>query len=124
MVLSHGNAIVESGFSVNESLLVENLYDESLIAQRIVTDAIKSAGGVLKVTIEKEMIKNTKMAYSRYNQVLEDKRQENIAAVAEEASKKRKAQEMTQLQKDLTSLDDEHRAKRAALELRLESLRK
>ena len=34
MVLSHGQATVERGFSVKGKLLVENLHMESLIAQR------------------------------------------------------------------------------------------
>ena len=38
--LSHGNASVESGFSVNESILVENMSKRSLIGQRLVIDAI------------------------------------------------------------------------------------
>ena len=37
-ILSHGQAQVERGFSVNSQLLVDNLHDESLIAQRIVSD--------------------------------------------------------------------------------------
>ena len=38
LILSHGQAQVERGFSVNSQLLVDNLHDESLIAQRIVSD--------------------------------------------------------------------------------------
>jgi len=39
LVLSHGNAAVESGFSVNGDMLVENLHEASLVAQRIVYDS-------------------------------------------------------------------------------------
>lgn len=49
LILSHGNATVESGFSINEDLLVENLRHHSIINQRIVYDYIKSEGGLLKV---------------------------------------------------------------------------
>jgi len=31
LVLSHGNAAVESGFSINEEMLVENAYEDSLV---------------------------------------------------------------------------------------------
>lgn len=41
ITLSHGQASVERGFSVNKSLLVENLAPKSLIAQRIVYDHMK-----------------------------------------------------------------------------------
>lgn len=37
--------MVETGFSVNKELLVENLTERSLIAQRIVHDSIQNAGG-------------------------------------------------------------------------------
>uniref|UniRef100_A0A915JXD8 Uncharacterized protein n=1 Tax=Romanomermis culicivorax TaxID=13658 RepID=A0A915JXD8_ROMCU len=40
LILSHGNATVESGFIVNEDLLVENLQEKSIIAQRLVYDFV------------------------------------------------------------------------------------
>ncbi|KAJ8677143.1 hypothetical protein QAD02_012930 [Eretmocerus hayati] len=47
--LSHGNAWIERGFSVNEECLVENLHEDSLIAQRIVYDSLQSIGGIQKI---------------------------------------------------------------------------
>ena len=38
LVLSHGQAAVELGFSLNDKLLVENMKPESLIAQRCIKD--------------------------------------------------------------------------------------
>ena len=46
LTFSHGNADVESGFSVNEALLADNLKEESLINLRIVNDAIAYYGSV------------------------------------------------------------------------------
>jgi len=40
LMLSHGQASVESGFSVNEELLIENMEEETIVAQRIVFDAV------------------------------------------------------------------------------------
>ena len=40
LVLSHRNAVVESGFSINSDVLVENLKEESVVAQRQVFDGI------------------------------------------------------------------------------------
>ena len=57
-ILSHGNARVESGFSVNADVLVENLKEESLIAQR------RASGGVLNVNI-----KNVMLTYARQSQL-------------------------------------------------------
>ena len=42
LCLSHGQASVERGFSVHSDLLVENMHEDSLIAQRIVQDHVKS----------------------------------------------------------------------------------
>lgn len=42
MVLSHGNANVERGFSINSECLIDNLKEETLIAQRVVYDKMKS----------------------------------------------------------------------------------
>ena len=44
LILSHGQATVESGFSVNKEILVENQLAETLVAQRRVYDAVKHAG--------------------------------------------------------------------------------
>ncbi|KAJ8887188.1 hypothetical protein PR048_013403 [Dryococelus australis] len=55
-MLSHGNVSIESGFSVNKSLLVENLSEESLVAQRIICDTVKSMGDVEEVTITRSIL--------------------------------------------------------------------
>ena len=59
-ILSHGNATIESGFSINSDVLVENLLEKSVVAQRQVYDGIHHSGGVLKVDITKFMIKKCK----------------------------------------------------------------
>ena len=41
LMLSHGQASVESGFSVNEELLIENMEEETIVAQRNVFDAVR-----------------------------------------------------------------------------------
>lgn len=126
IILSHGNAVVESGFSINESLLVENLHDQSLIAQRIVTDAIKAAGGVRRVDIDKEMIRHVRNSSSRYKQALEDRRQLETEESARAATRKRKAQEISRLEKELDGIeriDNETRKKRAAIEAQIASLK-
>ena len=47
LILSHGIARVESGFSINKSLLQENMKNASLVAQRIVIDVIQHNSGYL-----------------------------------------------------------------------------
>ncbi|GBN24995.1 hypothetical protein AVEN_64573-1 [Araneus ventricosus] len=55
-IFSHGNASVERGFSVNKTMLVENLKEQSLINQRRAYDGIKFLGGVENVSITKRML--------------------------------------------------------------------
>ena len=55
-ILSHGNASVESGFSINGEMLVENLCGDSLIAQHQVYDAVLAAGGITAVKVDKSML--------------------------------------------------------------------
>ena len=53
LILSHGNARVESGFSINKSLLQENMKNEALVA---VFDGIQHDSGYLKVNISQDML--------------------------------------------------------------------
>jgi hypothetical protein len=47
-LLSHEQASVEKGRSVNKEVSVEHLAETSLIAQRTIVDHISSVGGFLK----------------------------------------------------------------------------
>jgi hypothetical protein len=58
---------VESGFSVKAEFLVKNLREESLIPQRRVYDSIKSAGGVLNISINKDLLQMARGTRSRYD---------------------------------------------------------
>ena len=66
LILSHGNAQVESGFSINGDILSENLQKESVVAQRQVYDRIHNQGGVLNVDITKEIMRSVRVSHSRY----------------------------------------------------------
>ena len=69
--------------SVNGDMLVENLHEASLVAQWILYDSISSAGGVLKVAIDKRMLQHVRGVRSRYEQAMEAHK----AAQAEEETK-------------------------------------
>lgn len=56
LVLSHGQASVERGFSINKELIVENQKELSLVAQRLIVDHVRSVGGVSNVAITKELL--------------------------------------------------------------------
>ncbi|GBN53932.1 hypothetical protein AVEN_155137-1 [Araneus ventricosus] len=65
-IFSHGNASVERGFSVNKTMLVENLKKRSLINRRRAYDGIKSLGGVENVSITKRMLLAVRGAKHRH----------------------------------------------------------
>ena len=69
-VLLHGNASVESGFSVNGEMLVGNLHAESLVAQHELYDGVLAAGGVTTVEVDKSMLQHVRGAHSRYQESL------------------------------------------------------
>ena len=72
---SHGNACVQSGFSVNTDMLVENLKEESLVAQRRVYDSIVASGGVLNVNITSGMLTYARQSHSRCQECLKQQRE-------------------------------------------------
>jgi hypothetical protein len=78
LILSHGNATVEGGVSINGDMLVENLHEESLVAQRTVYDAVQSAGGVSSIQIDKTLLSFVRGSHARYLQALERKRQSAV----------------------------------------------
>ncbi|KAG8198417.1 hypothetical protein JTE90_021658 [Oedothorax gibbosus] len=61
LTFSHGNASVESGFSINKDMLVENLHETSLIALRTVYDGVKSNGGIENVKIIEELMNHSRI---------------------------------------------------------------
>lgn len=75
LVLSHGQAAVERGFSVNKEVEVKNLQAKSLVAQSLVCDYVTSCGGVLEVPLTKELLQSVQRSRQRYSIYLEEQRQ-------------------------------------------------
>lgn len=91
LLLSHGQATVESGFSVNKSIEVENLKENSYVSKRRIKDFIKFSGGLTKVVMTQELLQSAGSARQRYVQYLEEnKKQKELDC---NALKKRKLQE-------------------------------
>ena len=96
MIFSNGQASVESGFSVNSLIMVENLHEESLVAQRLVYDSINSLGGIKKIDsipINSKMLKSVKDANSHYKVALEKRKKADKKENEKYLARKRK-QEM------------------------------
>lgn len=88
LLLSHGQASVERGFSINKNLIIENLSEESLIAKRIIADYIISVGGIENVLITKELLVSCAGARQKYLTYLDDQKRNKIKPVASEKRKK------------------------------------
>lgn len=77
--LSHGQAQVESGFSINKDVTVENMHEDSVVAQRQVYDAVYHLGGYLKVDIDSAMMSHFRTAYSSYEEAQKKKKSTQTA---------------------------------------------
>ena len=73
LILSHGQGRVESGFSINEQMLLENMQEDSIVAQRMVYEG-SLQGGASKVDINRTMLKYVKQAKSKQMFALEENR--------------------------------------------------
>ncbi|CAH3122844.1 unnamed protein product [Pocillopora meandrina] len=56
LCLSHGQASVERGFSVNRQLMIENMKETTFVAQRTIHDHILSIDGFHKLVISNEFL--------------------------------------------------------------------
>ncbi|KAK9976445.1 hypothetical protein ABG768_021650 [Culter alburnus] len=79
LLLSHGQATVERGFSVNKEVETCNLLDESLEALRLICDKVIGCGGILKVPLTKELLASAASARSHYRLYLENERKKESA---------------------------------------------
>ena len=66
LVMSHGQASVERGFSENKQAMEVNQKGDSLIARRRIKDHIRYVGGVENVVISEGIMKSCTRARSRY----------------------------------------------------------
>lgn len=108
LVMFHGQASVERGFSVNKEVEVENLKERSLVAQRHIIDHIRAVGGVCKVQITKELLISAAGARQKYCAYLDEQKRER--------SRKTLAMKRKSLMEEL---DELKKKKRRELELRL-----
>ena len=71
LTLSHWQTDVERGFSLNDKLLVKNMQEHSLIAQRVMKVDMLSVGYLLNnVPITRDLIKSVNDSCSMYKIVL------------------------------------------------------
>lgn len=104
LTLSHGQASVERGFSLNKEIVVENLKEESLVALRLVCDELKSVD-LHEVPITKELLSYARSARMRYQNYLDDQKKKKNE---EEKTKKRtlKTEKLKSMKKRKLNLEN------------------
>jgi len=112
LVLSHGQAAVERGFSVNKPAEEVHLQRDTFVANRIICDYVNYVGGIDQVDVTfKELLLSATSARQKYNLYLDECKKK---AEAEQSDKKRKAmsdqieelkKKKERLQQDISLLD-------------------
>ena len=90
VILSLANVGVESGFSANEEIVVENMSEGSLVARRLVFDDVMNEGGISNVDVNRNELKFVNNAHSEYVKQLE--KQSDKLQVRKKELKKEKSQ--------------------------------
>ena len=112
LVLSHGQAQVERGFSTSKELMDINMKQRTLVAKRAIVDYVQHIGGVEKVNINKSMIMAAACARSSYRAYLD----EQVEAKKKATAKRKRESEADEL--------DKLKTKKARLEQDVKTLEK
>ena len=99
LILSHVQATFERSFSINSHVAVENLKEESLVAQRIVHDAITTAGGVCQMPVTKSMLSYAQGARQKYMAYLEAEKEKVLKQNIEQSFNSKRKHECEEAEK-------------------------
>ena len=106
LTLSHGQADVERGFSVNDKLLVENMQEQSLISQRIVKHHMLYSGyKPHNIPISRDLIKIVDNSCSLFKIAFKEKREQSKKNEKNEKHDNLN-EELSQLNHKKTSLEE------------------
>lgn len=126
LCISHGNATPERGFSINKAVLDHrtSLDEETIIALRIVKEAILLYGGILKIPITRKLLTFARNSHAAYEVFLENKRKIEEESQKENPKKRKKnskTEEKNEKRAKLVSIENsiamEEKKKKAAVQL-------
>ena len=87
LLLSHGQATIERGFSVNKEVESYNLQADTFTARRIICDHVNAVGGIFNVDVaNKQLQVSASAARQKYLAHLEDQKKQKT----KQAGRKRK----------------------------------
>ena len=107
LILSHGQASVEKGFSINRQVVVENLKERSFIAQRTIHDHLLHVGGLDALIVDKPLLSAAASGRRKYTEYLQRQRADKAKAAK---GVKRKA-----LSDDITALEKRQKIVQSAM---------
>ncbi|XP_043473844.1 uncharacterized protein LOC122505991 [Leptopilina heterotoma] len=122
LLLSHGNAFVERGFSVNKEMVIENQKKSSLIALRQVYDGIVAEGGLTNVSITSKMIDRVQFSRRDYMDALKKEKKQTANDREEDLKKKSLSEKLKDLQEKKRSIALEHKTKTDSINDEIEAL--
>ncbi|KAJ8881890.1 hypothetical protein PR048_018376 [Dryococelus australis] len=76
LILFHANGAVEHSFSINKQCLVENLLEDSLVAQRSIYDAVISAGSAKRMFKKKRVAEEIRVSELKKRNILQHGKEE------------------------------------------------
>ena len=123
LVLFHGNAAVERGFSINKYCLAENLHEESLIARRLVCDAVTTAGRPEKMDITNDMLLSCKNANGRWKESLKRKREEKESQANAWVKKQKIIKDIAALEANKRELEKKTESEKNILDMKIAELK-
>ena len=103
-MLSHGQASVERGFSINKEISCENMKQKTLSALRIISNHLSSVGGASQVKITKELLASVATAKSKYNAYLDEQKREK-AKITADLKRKAELDELESLKSKKSKLE-------------------
>lgn len=124
MILSHGNATVERGFSVNKRCLVENLHEKSLIAQRTIYDAINVKGRLKNFVVTKDLIHAARNSHSWYKEDIAKQKREKKEEEEARNMQKRTAKIIKELEAKKKKLLDDAVKETARIDEKIKDIKK
>ena len=115
LVISHGQAHIERGFSVNKDIANDNMKEESFVAHRRVYHGVTSSGYELhELPVTKEMLTLCKQSRQKYHEYRENQKKLKQLTKQEEEKKQLTSQlKEEQRTKEITEAEEKNLIRRA-----------
>ena len=97
VIISHKNARVEAGFSVNDDILIPNQAEKTIVGQRLFYEGVQKEGGPSKVEITGEMMKLVRSSHRMYDTENKEKQKKQTEGQKRIIEKRKATIELDQL---------------------------